>query len=487
MNRPMEDRLRAAFDAKTSQVTEGSLSRSASELDGGVDEPDGESLGAPAAWHPRGPARWFKPVAAAAAIAAIAGGVYVGTNRPGTSGVPLSASSSARTGASGFATTGVQPPPLAPTGTSASPSPGTHSTSGTSVPGPASVREAPRAEIPWPQVGPGWTAAVWSTGAGPSSAGMLYLVGPSGTRYAVGQVGAGTQVADITADGRRILTSYSVDGTLRVDSVGDWDVAAGSVRNVPLSHTAAFARYTKPSAQALLLQVDDGASVHLERRGFDGSLQLRYPDVPGFYGGLGPLVTADGRDLVLGTTTGMVVVGNAQGGLVRTLPPPAGNSRCTPVSWWADGRVLASCETTSPATPVSNLWLYPLSGAPASQLTRAPAPGSPFGYMRAWAFSRGTLVQGVPPCGVGPLGLLTPSGTAEHVTLNLPRGDGGPDPVAVVGDTAYLTVASSCGGGGAPSRGLIAYDLVASTSRILLGPGANGGTVVGAVVIDPTR
>ncbi|MGI8718617.1 MAG: hypothetical protein ACR2JN_12380 [Lapillicoccus sp.] len=359
------------------------------------------------------------------------------------------------------------------------------------MPGPASVREAPRAEIPWAQVGPGWTAAVWSAGAGPSSAGMLYLVGPSGTRYAVGQVGAGTQVADITADGRRILTTYSVDGT--VDSVGDWDVAAGSVRNVPLipAKTTA-AHYTKPSAQALLLYVADGAPSHLERRGFDGSLQLRYPDVPGSYEGL--LVTADGRDLVLETSTGMVVVGNAQGRLVRTLPPPAGTSRCGPVSWWADGRVLARCDTTSLVTPVSevsNLWLYPLSGAPASQLTRAPAPGSPLGYMRAWAFSRGTLVQGVPPCGVGPLGLLTPSGTAEHVTLNLPRGsydpDGGPDPVAVVGDTAYLTVASSCGGGGAPSRGLIAYDLVASTSRILLGPGANGGTVVGAVVIDPTR
>jgi hypothetical protein len=86
--------------------------------------------------------------------------------------------------------------------------------------------------------------------------------------------------------------------------------------------------------------------------------------------------------------------------------------------------------------------------------------------------------------------MLTSTGTSQRIAFTFPGFPAPthpvPDPLAVVGDVAYLVVGSTeCGG--AQTRALVAYDVVTGRSGVLLGPSANGGTVGPVVVIDPGR
>jgi hypothetical protein len=263
----------------------------------------------------------------------------------------------------------------------------------------------------------------------------------------------------------------------------EWDVAAATSRTIALGHEGAT--YTKPDGKALLT-TDTGSSVtRTQRRGLDGSVQLTFPAGTGL-----ARMTPDGLDLVAGTTSGLSVYGNATGTLIRTLPAPPGYGSCQVVSWWPDGRALTLCALGG--NGIANLWLYPLDGSAAAALTAATAgSATPFGYQDAWPVSTGTLVQEGVGCGVGPLAMLTSPGTSQRIAFSLPEIPGlpasaqvNPDPVAVVGDVAYLVVSTAeCGG--AQTRSLVAYDVVTGRSGVLIGPGANGGTAGPVPVIDP--
>lgn len=113
--------------------------------------------------------------------------------------------------------------------------------------------------------------------------------------------------------------------------------------------------------------------------------------------------------------------------------------------------------------------------------------------MARTARPQGALVQEGVGCGVGPLAMLTAPGTSQRMAFTFPEIPGlpasahvNPDPVAVVGDVAYLVVSTAeCGG--AQTRSLVAYDVVTGRSEVLIGPGANGGTAGAVVVIDPSH
>ena len=86
--------------------------------------------------------------------------------------------------------------------------------------------------------------------------------------------------------------------------------------------------------------------------------------------------------------------------------------------------------------------------------------------------------------------MLTSPGTSQRIAFTLPGFSASahpvPDPVAVVGDVAYLVVSTAeCGG--AQTRSLVAYDVVTGRSGVLIGPGANGGTAGPVAVIDPSH
>ena len=86
--------------------------------------------------------------------------------------------------------------------------------------------------------------------------------------------------------------------------------------------------------------------------------------------------------------------------------------------------------------------------------------------------------------------MLTSPTSSRRLAFSVPGQPGNthpvPDPVAVVGDVAYLLVsAAECGG--APSRALVAHDVVRGTTGVMLGPGVDAGTVGPVAVIDPGR
>ena len=89
-----------------------------------------------------------------------------------------------------------------------------------------------------------------------------------------------------------------------------------------------------------------------------------------------PVYAASGTELAVGSTAGLELVSNT-GRALRSLPAPAGRSRCTPRRWWTSSELLASCM--SAATSVDQLWLFPVSGARPAALTASPAAQGDYG------------------------------------------------------------------------------------------------------------
>lgn len=165
----------------------------------------------------------------------------------------------------------------------------------------------------------------------------------------------------------------------------------------------------------------------LQRRSIDGSLEQAYStsNHPS-----AALPTPDGLDIFAEVDNGLALLGNG-GTLVRSFSSPAGYERCGPLRWWQPGVALTVCLQMG--TPITNLFLYPISGAPVTQLTKATnaAPGgqnAPFGFVAAWRYSGGTLVQYGAGCGLGGVGMLSPDGLTTPRRLNIAAtgNDGGP-------------------------------------------------------------
>lgn len=457
----VEDRLREALRARAEDVTHGDLTRSFDEI----------SSMRPTSAGSRG--AWVGAAAAAVVVAAAATGIAVVARHDdgGIAGPVATQTVTAAPAPTGSPTplvqSTIQPLPNASAGTG-----------GLTTSPPFAAREEPRSTIPWAQVGPGWTAATWSptrpAGSGAPTPATLFLVSPSGARYAVGQVDTWTTVEDVSPDGRRILVSSST-------FITEWDVARGAVshRFSVAPRLVVSAKYTRPTGQAVLVSSNDAASFNqpLERRTLDGVVQQVYP---GFLDA--PIISADGLTLV----SGLNVFDNA-GHVVRTLSAPAGYKNCQSLRWWQPGQLLVSC---SHGPSLSNLWLYPTSGAVATQLTQAAADrpadnrAGPFGFVDAWRMSSGILVQAGSGCGNGPVGILAPDGLMDPFTLARPQTEPGSDPglyiTAVVGNTAYLSVYSCSGPRSVP---LVISDLGTKVYHALLGPGANDGSALAWVTL----
>jgi hypothetical protein len=444
MTRPVEDRLRAAYAARARRVGEDALVRR--HPDPTVQSERGR------AGHGRFP--WLTPLAAAASVLLLLGvGWAVGPGRPG-------------------ATAPQQTPATAPVASSPS--------------RPSSTSDQPRSAIPWDTVGQGWAVAVVVThpasAGSPASGTTLLLVSPQGQRYAVAGLGQPERVLDVSPDGHRALLSAA-------GSVVEWDLAAGTSRVIPLPEQAEV-RYTKPLAKALILTVGQDTNTHIERRALDGSLLLTVPVDRGWPQGMSdPVMTPDGLDVVVSTGTGLALLGNATGVVVRSYPPPAGYQRCAALRVW-DARapsMLVRCTTTTDPS-VSNLWAYPVDGSAPSPLTLATAAHSP-GFWDAWPLRNGAILQSVSDSctTTGPLGLLNSSGLADPPPLGLASLSSSaamPAVLAVVGDTAYLTL-DGCGG--ELQAPLYTVDLATGQAGTLIGTGTGEGAVASAVVITASR
>jgi hypothetical protein len=349
--------------------------------------------------------------------------------------------------------------------------------------------EAPIGAIPWPQVGPGWMLAMWSpvTGSRPgqtpppgaptfkTASSTLYLVDPAGGRYAITTFppsdGAPPAVVDWSGDGTHaLLTAHGGDTAIIVD------LHTGTQTSLPVAKGYESPRFTRPEGKAVLLTKSAEATgpAGLERVDLSGNPQLTYPtDQLGstFKGSF--LSTPDGTRLVLGTSAGLVMMGN-DGTVGSTVSMPGG---CSPLRWW-DGHqgttALASCGDY----PHQQLWLVPVDGGTPTALT-APLSGKgpDYGDMDAWQLPAGTFVQDAGACGVIYLAKLNADGTTTPVSVPNVDSRHSIEVVGVNGGDLDLRASAACGGG----ESLFDYNPTAGTSTVLLGPPVNGGGVIDAV------
>ncbi|OBF08003.1 hypothetical protein A5730_09615 [Mycobacterium sp. ACS4054] len=308
-------------------------------------------------------------------------------------------------------------------------------------------------------------APSWQTAAT-----TLYLVDPAGGRYPITTFpppgdGPSARLVDWSGDGTRALFStVGKDGTVLTEV----DLRSGTKTSFIVDGTQPSIRYTRPDGKALLLY-RASKTRSLERVDLAGNHQLTYPIGQDFEGYLS---TPDGTQLVVGTASGVALMGND--GVAGKALPIAGQKDCTPLRWWdADSTVaLARCDGTA-----SRLWLVPIDGGTPTALT-APTNGKgpDYGDLNAWQLPAGTFVQAAGACGVVYLAKLNGDGTTAPVSVPAVK-SGSVVVVGVHDGDINLQARAGCGSG----QSLIDYNPAAGTSTVLLGPTVNGGGVISAL------
>jgi hypothetical protein len=355
--------------------------------------------------------------------------------------------------------------------------------------------EAPLGAVPWSQVGPGWTLAMWSPAIGTrpgeqpapgaptfqTATTTLYLVDPAGGRYAITTFGPSSdgppELIDWSGDGSRAL--FQAHGPGSSTTFTEVDLHTGTKTTLPPlpidSYPYPHPHYTRPNGKALLLATTENGSApgRLVRVDLAGNTQLIYPtDKLGSTFNGEYLSTPDGTRLVLGTSAGLALMGN-DGTVGPTLSIP-GQSGCTPVRWWDTGSttVLTKCS----ADHGSQLWLVPIDGSTPTALT-APNNGKvgpDYADADAWQLPAGTFVQDYGACGVIYLAKLNADGTTTPVSVPEVQSHSSVAVVGVNGGDLDLTAGLGCGGG----KSLLDYNPAANTTTVLLGPPVNGGGVL---------
>jgi TolB protein len=355
--------------------------------------------------------------------------------------------------------------------------------------------EDPIGAVPWSQVGPGWLLATWSPAPGhrhgqtpppgeptlETATTTLYLVDPAGGRYAIttfppSGTGEPPGLVDWSGDGSRALLR-GPGGLIEVDLHNGKQTAITVPTTVPGSNV--IVRYTRPDGKAVLLSTSDGTSerASLARIDLAGNHRLSYPVGPDFRGGY--LSTPDGTQLVLGTASGLVLMGN-DGTPGKALPvlgtaPLPGTNGCTPVRWWdtASTTVLTRCNEQGHP----RLWLVPLGGGAPTALTASISgtAASDAGDVNAWQLPAGIYVQALGGCGFRYLARLNAVG-GPTTSVSVPGVQGSIVVVGTNGGHLDLQAKAPCGGG----QALFDYDPAAGKSTVLLGPTVNGGGVIEA-------
>jgi TolB protein len=363
--------------------------------------------------------------------------------------------------------------------------------------GPAIATASPAADVPWSEVGPGWTLATWSP-VTPTAPGVepapgeptwetasetLYLINPTGDRYAITTFAPDESqsmaLLDWSGDGSHALFGVEYPAPDTVISV---DLHTGAKSTIAVGGHPEF---TRPEGRALLVsngyQYDDARPLTLKRLDLNGNEQMRYPTeqlgTAGQFTG-NHLESPDGKQLVLDTGHAMVVMGN-DGTIQHTVPAPMADGKCRAVRWWSADVVLTQCTQDREG---SQLWTVPLDGSAPTALTAVNSgSGDDPGFKGdlydgiAWQLPGGTFLQSAGACGTSFLSRLTPDGHTARV--NVPGMNDSVLVAGVSGDKLALLGKVGCGG----TTSLVAYDPGTDSSTVLLGPPVNGGGVTEAI------
>ena len=356
--------------------------------------------------------------------------------------------------------------------------------------------EAPIQDVPWSEVGPGWMLAMWNE-ATPLNSGdefapgeptpynaatTLYLVNSEGGRYAIttfeapGEDGSLPSLVDWSGDGTRALFTRRGDDL----TVIEVNLRSGERTSFPIKDGFSVTpRYSKPEGKAVLLATSNSADspASLRRVDLTGTEQLTYPvDKLGGDFNSEYLSTPDGTRLVLGTDTGLSLMGNDGTPGARLPVPDADN--CYPLRWWEADIALARCNGTD--FSYSRLWLVPLDGAAPTPLTfkNDGTQGQDLADLNAWQLPEGTFVQAAGGCGHVYLAKLNEAdGTTTPVSVPEVEEQRSVRVLGVADGQLQLQATLSCGSG----ESLLGYNPASGTSTVLLGGDIKGGGVVDAV------
>lgn len=329
-------------------------------------------------------------------------------------------------------------------------------------------------------VGTGWLLAQWSSSrptgtAAPAS--NLYLIEPAGGRYNLGAAPSGAILSDWSGDGSRALLVSDMPATNGSVSIHIYDLATGSVSSFPVfaQPYVLDVHFTRPTGQGVLVpgeRIQSGA-LPTQRFSLTGALQLAYPtSYPGAGNDYGSFIeSSDGTNLIFQAANGLELVSNS-GRPLRFLPPPLGQMPCNPLRWWNDSEVLAACPT--------QLWLIPISGAPASPLTSAKSPGA---FLNAWSLPGGDVAEDA-ACGTTWLESIHPDGTTSRLDVPDTPPNGSVAGLGTYRSELAITLTPGCDARNpSPSSNSVAwYNPTTDGVRPVLGGGVNGGWVEGVVL-----
>jgi len=371
------------------------------------------------------------------------------------------------------------------TSTTTSTTPST-STSTTRPPAPPILfrgAEGDATVIPWSEVGPGWSLALWSPAAPTATTSQpvtLFLVDPAGGRYAVGVFpdGGDLQISAWSGDMQRVLLTSASASSSASTTVTEVDLVTGATLARFAVSDLTGVSFTRHDGLALLVAKGEyGQAGSLSRYDADGSPELVYPDkfpVVGTSTGTA-IYSPDGTELVVGAQRGLALVENT-GAIVGELLVPAASGGCSVMRWWQPGVVVAWCSTTLDGGKVQ-FWLVPISGAAPTVLASDPS-----GAMGVWQIPSGTYTQ-LAACSVILIAKLKANGTWSTVTVPGVVDNMSQTIVGAYGDELEVMATPSCASGrNPPGPSLMWFNTAANTTDVILGPPLNGGEVVDAML-----
>jgi hypothetical protein len=360
--------------------------------------------------------------------------------------------------------------------------------------------EAALDAVPWSQVGPGWMLATWSPVSGghggeepkpgeptfQTATTTLYLVDPEGGRYPVTTFpppgdGPNPRLVDWAGDGTRAL-AYAQGN--KQGTVIEVDLHTGKQTSFTVDGFDVTPRYSRPQGKAVLLVKDDDVDspAALRRVDLTGKPQLTYPvDELGSEFNAAYLSNPEGTQLVLGTKSGLALMGN-DGSVGKPLPIAAAGS-CQPTRWFNTESTVALASCYGDAG--SRLWLVPVDGSAPSALTApisSPLSGD-LGDTDAWRLPKATYVQASGACGHLYLATLGADGATTPVAVPNVDEDSSVVVLGANGGHLNLQATVSCGTG----QSLLDYDTDTNTSTVLLGPPVNDGGVIAALPYPSSR
>jgi hypothetical protein len=272
---------------------------------------------------------------------------------------------------------------------------------------------ATRAAVPWASVGAGWVLTEYSPGTPSKPAPTtLYLVSPSGGKYAVYQWAASKTAAPrlLAWSGDKTRALLQLSGQSQLEQL---NLRTGKAARFSLPADALPVGYTRPNGLQLLGAAVSGSAEPLARYTLAGK-RVQVLGTQAYEAGA--IYTPDGTELALSAGTGLLLVSNT-GKVIRKLPVPAADPRigCGAVRWWNPGTVLAEC--TPKGGDAAQLWLVPANGAKPKALTPVRKSGPDLGDLDAWPLASGLYLQSAGACGLLELNKQAKNGSVAPVQV----------------------------------------------------------------------